>query len=100
MRLNFLSELTFACVGYFLLSRRLTAKKAKAAQISYLVVKEQNFEGISIRVFCGYSDFELHAQAHFEEFAKIFRRIFATLPRSDLEISTRPTPSKFLKLLM
>ncbi len=66
MRLNFLSELTFACVGYFLLSRRLTAEKAKAAQISYLVVKEQNFEGISIRVFCGYSDFELEAQAHFE----------------------------------
>jgi len=79
VRLYILSELTFACVGYFLLSWRLTAKKAKAAQISYLVVKEQNFEGISIRVFCGYSDFELEAQAHFKEFAKKFLRIFSSL---------------------
>ena len=57
------------------ISRRLTAKKAKAARISYLVVKEQNFEGISIRVFCGYSDFESVVQAPFGEFVKNFLRV-------------------------
>ena len=74
-------------------------KRVKAAQISYLVVKEQNFEGISIRVFCGYSDFELHAQAHFQEFSKIFRRIFAALHRPTEEISTGLSESKLLELL-
>ncbi len=48
----------------------LRPKKVKATRISYLVVKEQNFDGISIRVFCGYSDFEPGAQAQIKEFAK------------------------------
>ena len=79
MRLNFLSELTFACVDYFLLPRRLTAEKAKAVQISYLVVKEQNFEGISIRVFCGYSEDEPRAQGQTHRKAKNFRCYFSAV---------------------
>jgi hypothetical protein len=53
------------------------AKKAKAARISYQVVKEQNFDGISIRVFCGYSDFEPVLQAHSEEIPKFFGKFCA-----------------------
>jgi hypothetical protein len=82
--LIFLSELTFACTG--LISNLKVTSQGKSNPIFYLVVKEQNFEGISIRVFCVYSENPLPPQAPNTELSLFFRK----LPRNATHKKAQP----------